>query len=389
MRKEILKIAIAPDSFKGTMTSLQAATLIEKGLKKAIPDVCCVKIPVADGGEGTVQAIVQSTGGRFIKRLVAGPRGEKTMARFGISGDGRTAIMEMAEASGLALLDIKQRNPLKTSTRGTGQMIKAALDLGVEKILIGIGGSATNDCGTGMARALGVKFLDAQGRQIKEGGGALKDLARIDVSELDERLKKVHVEVACDVDNPLAGRNGASYVYGPQKGATPAMVKQLDANLRLVARIIKRDVGVDILNVPGSGAAGGLGGGLMAFAGGVLRRGVDIVMDCVQFEKRIKDCHLVITGEGSMDGQTVYGKTPVGVAKIAKKHDLPVIAICGRLGKGVQSVLKAGIDAYTATLEFSIKKEENIPILGPVLIERKAEQVGRILMIGKGLNRKF
>ncbi|OVE73744.1 glycerate kinase [bacterium B17] len=385
MKKKSLKIAIAPDSFKGNMTSMQAATLIESGLKKAIPGASFVKIPVADGGEGTVQAIVESTGGKFVKRKVSGPRGDKRMARFGISGDGKTAIMEMAEASGLALLEPRKQNPLKTSTIGTGQMIKAALDLGVKKILIGIGGSATNDCGMGMARALGAKFLDSKGRQIKDCGGALKDLASIDVSGLDKRLKKVSVEVACDVDNPLTGRKGASYVYGPQKGATPEMVKQLDASLKLTAKIIKRDLGVDILRVPGSGAAGGLGGGLMAFVGGILRPGVDIVMDCVQLEKRIKGCDLVITGEGSMDGQTVYGKTPVGVAKRAKKQGLPVIAICGRLGPGVHKVLRAGIDAYTATLEFSIKRPENIPILGPVFIEHKAEQVGRILMIGKEL----
>ncbi|OVE74861.1 glycerate kinase [bacterium E08(2017)] len=384
-KKKRLKVGIAPDSFKGTLSSLEAATLIERGLKKAIPDVICVKIPVADGGEGTVQALVEATGGKFVRRSVAGPLGKKVRAKFGISGDGNTAIMEMAEASGLALLKPAERNPLKTSTYGTGELIKAALDLGARKILIGIGGSATNDCGTGMARALGVKFLDSKGRSIKDCGGALKYLDRIDMSGLDERLKEVQIEVACDVDNPLTGPRGAAQVYGPQKGASPAMVDQLDESLKNTARIIKRDVGIDILRVPGSGAAGGLGGGLMAFTGGVLRPGIDIVMDAVQLARRFKGCDLVITGEGSMDGQTVYGKTPAGVAKIAKKQGLPVIAICGRLGKGVQKVLKIGIDAYTATLEFSIKKEEDIPKLGPVFIERKAEQVGRILKIGSKL----
>jgi glycerate kinase len=379
-----LKVGIAPDSFKGTLSSLGVATRIEKGLKKAIPGVSVVKIPVADGGEGTVQAIVESTGGRFAKRTVKDPLGRKVKAEFGISGDGKTAIMEMAEASGLALLKLKQRNPMKTSTVGTGQLIKAALDLGVKKILIGIGGSATNDCGMGMARVLGVKFLDAKGRQIKDCGGALKDLDRIDMSGVDKRLAKVHVEVACDVDNPLTGKRGASQVYGPQKGATPAMVKQLDASLKNVAKIIKRDVGISILKVPGSGAAGGLGGGLMAFCGGVLRPGVDIVMDSVQLKKRLKGCDLVITGEGRMDGQTVFGKTPAGVAKVAKQLKLPVIAICGCLGDGVHAVIDVGIDAYTSTLEFSID-DEDIQKYGPDNLENVAEQVGRIIAVGRGL----
>lgn len=382
-----LKIGIAPDSFKGTLTSLQAANRIEKGLRKAIPDILIVKIPVADGGEGTVRAIVESTRGRFVRRTVKNPLGRNIRAEFGITGDGKTAVIEMAAASGLALLKLKERNPMKTSTFGTGQMIKAALDLGAHKVLVGIGGSATTDGGMGMARALGVKFLDKQGRQIRDCGGALKDLARIDMGGLDPRVEKTSFEVACDVDNPLTGKKGAAHVYGPQKGATPAMVRQLDANLRNLARIIRRDVGVDILRVPGSGAAGGLGGGLMAFVGGVLRPGVDIVMDSVQLEKRLRGCDLVITGEGSMDGQTVYGKTPAGVARIAKKLRLPVIAVCGRLGEGVHNVLKVGIDAYTATLEHSIRNEEDIPREGPILIERKAEQVGRLLTIGKKLKK--
>ncbi len=385
MRKtKKLKVGVAPDSFKGTLSSLGVATRIEKGLKKAIPGVSVVKIPVADGGEGTVQAIVESTGGRFAKRTVKDPLGRKVKAEFGISGDGKTAIMEMAEASGLALLKLKQRNPMKTSTVGTGQLIKAALDLGVKKILIGIGGSATNDCGMGMARVLGVKFLDAKGRSIKDCGGALKDLDRIDMSGVDKRLAKVHVEVACDVDNPLTGKRGASQVYGPQKGATSAMVKQLDASLKNAAKIIKRDVGVSILKVPGSGAAGGLGGGLMAFCGGVLRPGIDIVMDSVQLKKRLKGCDLVITGEGRMDGQTVFGKTPSGVAKVAKELNLPVIAICGCLGDGVHAVIDVGIDAYTSTLEFSID-DEDIQKYGPDNLENVAEQVGRIIAVGRGL----
>ena len=386
-RTKKLKVGIASDSFKGTLSSLAVATRIESGLKKAIPGVSVVKIPVADGGEGTVQAIVESTGGRFVKRTVTGPLGEKVKAEFGLSGNGKTAIMEMAEASGLALLKLRQRNPMKTSTVGTGQLMKAALDLGVKKILIGIGGSATNDCGMGMARVLGVKFLDAKGRQLKDCGGALKDLDRIDMSGVDKRLKKVPVEVACDVDNPLTGKRGASCVYGPQKGATPAMVKQLDNNLKLAAKIITRDVSIDILKVPGSGAAGGLGAGLMAFAGGVLRPGIDIVMDSVKLEKRLKGCDLVITGEGRMDSQTIFGKTPAGVAKIAKKLGMPVIAISGCLGDGVEKVLTIGIDAYTSSLEGLLSEEELVD-WDPVHLENTAEQIGRMLLIGRDLGGK-
>lgn len=373
-------IAIAPDSFKGSLTALEAASCIERGLKNVLLNLAVRKIPMADGGEGTVRAIVESTGGRFIKRTVKGPLGRKVKAEFGISGDGKTAVIEMAAANGLALLKPKERNPMKTSTFGTGQLIKHALSLNVRHILVGIGGSATNDGGTGMARALGVRFLDVKGKTIPEGGGALDRLSSIDTSKADPRLKKVTVEVACDVDNPLTGPCGAAHVYGPQKGATPAMVKQLDGNLALMAELVKRDIGVDILTTPGSGAAGGLGGGLMAFTGGRLRPGVDIVIDCVKLSNRLKGCHLVITGEGRMDGQTAFGKTPSGVAREAKKLGLPVIAICGSLGADPDKVLAVGIDAYFSALESSLD-EEDLPEKGPQMLLRCAEQVGRILAL--------
>ena len=384
MKNKPITIGIAPDSFKGTLTALEAATLVEKGLKKALKRIKVRKIPMADGGEGTARTIVEATGGKMLSRTVKNPIGRKVKAEFGLSGDGKTAVIEMAAASGLALLKLGQRNPMKTSTYGTGELIRAALDLKVKKILIGIGGSATNDGGTGMARALGVKFLDKKGRVIPEGGGPLKDLASIDMSGLDKRIKKVKVEVACDVDNPLTGPKGAAKVYGPQKGASPAMIKKLDANLKLLAKIVKRDVGVAILRVPGSGAAGGLGGGLMAFLGGELRPGIDIVIDSVKLEKKLKGCDLVIAGEGRMDGQTVYGKTPAGVAKTAKKLGIPVIALCGCLGDGVHDVLGIGIDAYLSALEFSIE-EKDLPKWGPVYLENCAEQVGRIIAIGMNL----
>lgn len=375
-----MKIAIAPDSFKGSMTAMQAAECIERGLKRALLGVTCRKIPMADGGEGTVRAIVDATDGRFISRTVHDPLGRKIRSAFGVSGDGKTAIIEMAAASGLALLKPSERNPMKTTTFGTGELIRHALDLKVKRLLIGIGGSATNDGGMGLAQALGVQFLDARGRKLDPVGGSLKKLGRIDISGLDQRLKHAKVEVACDVENPLTGPHGAAQVYAPQKGATAAMVKELDAGLKHLAKIIKRDVGADIETVPGSGAAGGLGGGLMAFLKGKLRPGIDIVIDSVKLAKRIKGCDLVITGEGRLDHQTAFGKTPHGVAKVAKQEGLPVIAICGSIGKDPRIVHTIGIDAYFSAFEEPIQ-EEDLPKRGPVMLENCAEQVGRLLAI--------
>jgi glycerate kinase len=375
-----MKIAIAPDSFKGSMTALEAAQCIERGLKRALLGVTCRNIPMADGGEGTVRAIVDATGGLFISRTVQDPLGRKIRSTFGISGDGKTAIIEMAAASGLALLKPRERNPMKTTTFGTGELIRHALSLNVKHILIGIGGSATNDGGMGVAQALGVRFLDARGRKIGSGGGLLKKIDRIDMSSLDRRLKFVKVEVACDVDNPLTGPHGAAKFYAPQKGATADMVRELDAGLGHFARIVKRDVGPDIIKVPGSGAAGGLGGGLMAFFNGKLRPGIDIVIDSVKLARHIKGCDLVITGEGRMDHQTAFGKTPHGVARVAKQAGLPVIAICGSLGKDSRIVHTIGIDAFFSALEEPVE-EEDLPKRGPEMLENCAEQVGRLLAI--------
>lgn len=378
MKKQAFKVAVAPDSFKGTFSASAAAGCIEQGLKHVLKNVICRKIPMADGGEGTVEAIAESTGGKIYTRTVTGPRGGKVRAHFGMTGDGKTAVIEMAAASGLALLKPHERNPMVTTTCGTGQLFKQALARGARRILVGIGGSATNDGGTGMAGVLGVRFLDKRGRPLAEGGGALRHLARIDMSGLDPRVGKTTVEVACDVDNPLTGPRGAAHVYGPQKGATPAMVKQLDEGLRQLAAVVARDLGVDILTVPGSGAAGGLGGGLMAFLGGVLRPGVDIVIDSVKLKRRMRGCDLVITGEGRMDQQTAYGKTPAGVARVAGELGLPVIAICGSLGEDPGVVNDIGIDAFFAALETSVD-EQDLPVKGPGMLVRCAEQVGRLL----------
>lgn len=340
-----MKIVIAPDSFKESLTALEVAQAIENGMRKILPEATFIQIPMADGGEGTVQSLVDATGGRIISRTVTGPLGEPVEAFLGLSGDEKTAVIEMAAASGLHLVPVENRNPLITTTRGTGELISAALDYGVEHIIIGIGGSATNDGGAGMAKALGIKLLDATGKEIGEGGGSLSQLYSIDMSKIDSRLASVKIEVACDVDNPLTGPKGAPAIFGPQKGATPEMVNILNENLYHYAEIIRRDLDKEIELVPGAGAAGGLGGGLMAFLSAELKRGVDIVLDATKLEEHISHADLVITGEGQIDAQTIFGKTPIGVAKTAKKHNVSVIAIAGNVASDSEVVHEHGIDA--------------------------------------------
>jgi len=379
MKRTVL-IGIAPDSFKGSLTAREAADCIERGLKSVLSNISVRKIPMADGGEGTVYAIVEATGGRLVWKTVRGPRRQRVRAAYGITGDGRRAIIEMAAASGLALLKPRERNPMVTTTFGTGELIRDALERNVTRILVGIGGSATNDGGVGMARALGIRFLDNAGRPLPEGGGTLRKLAKIDMSGLHPRAAEVVFEVACDVDNPLVGPRGAAQVFGPQKGATPAMVRELDAGLRRLASVTRRDLGVDIADTPGSGAAGGLGGGLMAFLRAKPRSGVDIVSESVDLAHKLKGCHLVITGEGRMDGQTVFGKTPVGVARVARKLGIPVIAIPGSVGRDVGSVHGIGIEAYVSALQETIP-EEDLAARGPAMLEDCAAQVGRLLAL--------
>ncbi|WP_442593725.1 glycerate kinase [Neobacillus sp. D3-1R] len=340
-----MKIIIAPDSFKESLSALEAAIAIERGFKEIFPEAEYKKLPMADGGEGTVQSLVDATGGRIVDKVVTGPLGEPVQAFFGILGDRQTAVIEMAAASGLHLVPVEKRNPLITTTRGTGELILAALDLGVKDFIIGIGGSATNDGGAGMVQALGARLLNHEGEEIGPGGGALADLASIDLSELDLRVLDAKIEVACDVDNPLTGPKGASAIYGPQKGATPELVVQLDANLTHYADIVEEQLGKSFRDIPGAGAAGGLGAGLMGFLSASLKRGVDIVLDAVQFEEHVKDADLVITGEGRIDSQTIYGKTPIGVAKASKKFNVPVIGVAGSITKDSHIVYEHGIDA--------------------------------------------
>ncbi|BAC95516.1 glycerate kinase [Vibrio vulnificus YJ016] len=349
-----MKIIIAPDSYKESLTAMDVAIAIEKGFKQVLPDAHYVKLPMADGGEGTVQSMVDATGGTIIEHTVTGPLGQRVDGFFGLLGEGKTAVIEMAAASGLHLVTPDQRNPLITTTFGTGELIKAALDHGVEHIIVGIGGSATNDGGIGMAQALGIKLLDAQGNALGYGGGELAKLATIDCSQLDPRLAQVRLEVACDVDNPLCGTKGASAVFGPQKGATPEMVTILDKNLAHYATIIKQQLDVDVRDMAGAGAAGGMGAALLGLLNAELRPGIEIVMDAVHLDEIVADADLVITGEGRIDSQTIHGKTPIGVARTAKKHGLPVIGIAGCLSADCGVVHEHGLDAVFAVVNRSV-----------------------------------
>lgn len=346
-----MKVVIAPDSYKESLTAMEVATAIENGFKQIMPDAQYVKLPMADGGEGTVQSLVDATGGKVVAVSVTGPLGQAVEGFWGLLGDGSTAVIEMAAASGLHLVEPAKRNPLLTTTYGTGELITAALDAGVKHIIVGIGGSATNDGGIGMAQALGAKLLDKQGKDLAFGGGALADLATIDLAGLDPRLADVQLEVACDVDNPLCGVKGASHIFGPQKGATPEMVEQLDRNLAHYAEVIRQTNGKDVVNQQGAGAAGGLGAALLGLFDATLRPGISIVMDAVNLSEVVKDADLVITGEGRIDSQTIHGKTPIGVARVAKQYNLPVIGIAGSIAKDCAVVHEHGIDAvYSVVL---------------------------------------
>jgi len=346
-----MKVVIAPDSYKESLTAMEVATAIENGFKEIMPDAEYIKLPMADGGEGTVQSLVDATGGDIVTVEVTGPLGQPVEGFYGLLGDGSTAVIEMAAASGLHLVEPNERNPLLTTTYGTGELIKAALDRGVDHIIIGIGGSSTNDGGVGMAQALGAKLVDANGVDLPFGGGALADLVSIDLSGLDSRLATVQLEVACDVDNPLCGPKGASHIFGPQKGATPEMVTELDANLAHYAEVIRQTNGKEVINQAGAGAAGGLGAALLGLFDATLRPGISIVMDAVNLAEVVKDADLVITGEGRIDSQTIHGKTPIGVARTAKLYNLPVIGIAGSTAQDCRVVHDHGLDAvYSVVL---------------------------------------
>ena len=381
-----MKIVIAPDSFKGSLTALQVAEAIEVGLRRMFTDAAIEKIPMADGGEGTVQSLVDATGGQILTAQVLDPLGNSINAQYGVLGDGVTAVIEMAAASGLTLVPLDKRDPRVTTTYGTGELIRVALAHGCRKLIIGIGGSATNDGGAGMAQALGAKLLTASGEQIEPGGGSLATLNSIDLSELDPGIAETETVVACDVNNPLTGKQGASHVYGPQKGATPEMIRVLDANLVHFDKIVQRDLSKSVGNVPGAGAAGGLGAGLMAFLDASLKSGIEIVTEATQLSKRFAGADLVITGEGQINFQTVFGKTPVGVAKVAKTHNIPVIAIAGSIADNSDGVYDAGIDAMIDIVPEPMSLENAIEN-ATTLIETAAERAGRMVTTGMKIKR--
>lgn len=379
-----MKIVIAPDSFKESLSAMQVATAIEAGFREIFPDAQYLKIPVADGGEGTVQAMIEATGGRRIELQVTGPLGQPVPAFYGLTGGEPVAVIEMAAASGLELVSPELRNPLRTTSYGTGELIRAALDAGARRFILGVGGSATNDGGAGMLQALGVRLLDAHGGWLGPGGGELARLASIDVSQLDSRVRDCVFDVACDVSNPLVGPEGASAVFGPQKGATADMVRQLDANLGRFADVIKRDLGRDVAGRPGAGAGGGIAAAMLAFLDGRLRPGSEIVSDAVGLDAAVVDADLVLTGEGRIDSQTVHGKTPVGVARVAQRHGKPVIAIGGCLAADAGAVHGHGIDAIFSAVSRPCTVEEALAEAA-FNVRTAARNIAAALKIGASL----
>ena len=381
-----MKVTVAPDSLKESISSEQAARAIARGLRKADASVELELVPMADGGEGTVDALVAATGGRKLNALVADPLGRSVEAAIGLCGDGRQAVVEMAAASGLALLTPGERNPLLTSTRGTGQLIRKALDAGVEQIVVCIGGSATVDCGTGMAAELGVRFLDAHGDPIGEpSGGRLEEIRHIDMSELDPRLKRTRITVACDVTNPLLGPQGAACVYAPQKGADAAMVERLERGIENFAHVVEVHLGKDVSDMPGGGAAGGLGAGLSAFLDAELKSGVEVVMEAVRLRERMRGSDLVITAEGRLDAQSAFGKAPAGVAALASRQGIPVVALAGALGPGYEALYERGVAAVYAICDRPMSLETAFSE-AELLLERAAESVLRLWKAAAGGN---
>ena len=376
-----MRIVVAPDSFKGSVSAVETANAIEKGVKTVFPEADVIKVPIGDGGEGTVEALVTATNGKRIYQDVVGPLGNVVKSFWGILGDGETAVIEMAAASGLPLVPEDKKDPRITTTYGTGELIKAALDRGMKKIIVGIGGSATNDGGCGMIQALGGRFFATDGQELSYGGAALSKLASIDISTIDSRLHNTTIVVACDVDNPLCGPKGASAVYGPQKGATPEIVAELDQALLHFAQKAEEATGKAVAKQAGAGAGGGIGAGFLFFTNAKLRPGVEIVLEATDFASLVSSAQLLITGEGRTDFQTAFGKAPVGVAKIAQKYQVPTICLAGCLGKGHEDVLREGIDALMSTVPGSLTLEECMQG-GAMLIELGAARLCRILQVG-------
>ncbi len=376
-----MKIVIAPQTFKGSISALDAAKAMREGILEVFPNADTLLVPVADGGDGTLETLVEGSGGEIREAEVTGPLGERRNAEWGAMGDGVTAVIEMARTSGLALVPLDHRDPLNATTYGLGEIVCAALDYGFRRFIMGIGGSATNDAGAGMAQALGVRLLDDKGDELAHGGAALASLARIDMSSADSRIRESSFLVACDVSNPLTGPEGASAIYGPQKGATPEMVQTLDAALLHFSDVVRHDIGAEINDLQGAGAAGGLGGGMVAFLNADLRAGVDIVMDTVGLDDALEGADLVLTGEGALDYQTVYSKAPIGVAERAQRRGMPVVAIAGTLGDRYHLVHDHGIEAALAITSAPMSLEEASSRAADLIADTTAQAM-RLLKVG-------
>lgn len=380
-----MRILIMPDSFKGSLSAVQAARAMARGVRAVFPDAALELLPVADGGEGTVETLVEATGGVIHHSTVRGPLGEPVRAAWGVLGDGRTAVIEMAAAAGLTLLEEYQKNPMAATTYGVGELLLAALEAGLSRVIIGIGGSATNDGGTGLATALGARFTDANGRALPPGGAALARLAGVDITGLDPRLAATEILVACDVDNPLCGPRGASAVFGPQKGASQVMVDELDAALAHYAALAEKACGKKVAERPGAGAAGGLGAGLMLFTGAKLQPGIDLVLQAMRAEEKIRQADLVLTGEGNTDFQTCFGKAPAGVGKLAQKHSVPAICISGGLGRDYEKIYECGISAAMPITRQPMPLSSCMEQAGALLADA-AERACRLIKLGEELH---
>ncbi|HHT90827.1 MAG: glycerate kinase [Limnochordia bacterium] len=376
------RIVVAPDSFKGSLSSGEVAQAMARGVGSVLPQADLVLLPLSDGGDGLVASLIEASGGERLQVDVTGPLGHPVQATMGLMGGAQTAVIEMAQASGLTLIPESERNPLVTTTFGTGELIRKALDLGCKHLIIGIGGSGTNDGGMGMAQALGFRFYDAEGASLGSGGGELARLDRIDATGMDPRLHQVKIEVACDVNNPLTGPEGASQIYGPQKGATPETAAFLDHALRNYDRVLQRDLNQSVADVPGAGAAGGLGAALMALLKGNLIPGIELVLDVLGFDEKVQGAHLVLTGEGRFDAQSAYGKVPMGVARRARKQRVPVVVIAGSVLPGAKALHAEGVSAYFSILNEPLTLQQAM-ILGAPLVEEQTAQVIRLFEAGR------
>jgi glycerate kinase len=371
---------LAPDSFKESMTAKEVCEAMEIGIKRAMPDAECIHVPMADGGEGTVQSLIDATGGTLIKKEVTGPLGTPVIAQYGILGDGKTGVIEMASASGIHYVTKETKNPFITTTFGTGELIKDCIEQGITDIILGIGGSATNDGGTGMAAALGYKFLDKDGNELPLGGGYLGNLKTIDPTDVIPQLKNINILVASDVNNPLCGERGASAVFGPQKGATPDMVQILDKNLRHYSKVVKEQLGIDMVDIPGAGAAGGLGAGLLAFTNSIMKKGIEIVIEYTNLKEKLQNVDYCFTGEGGIDFQTKFGKAPYGVAQAAQSvnSDIKVVALAGYVGQDVETLYEEGFDAIFGIVP-GAADIDTLLAQGKENVARTSESIARLL----------